>query len=145
MLNVGDSAPDFTAQSTQGEFTLSEAGDLVVLFFFPKAGSPVCTREACSFRDSMAEFNDLDATIVGISPNDSLEKLEEFADDNGLDFPLVSDTSGSISELYDIEGAFGLYEKRVTYVVEDGRIAGVVEGMFRAKKHVEKSLEAIKS
>ncbi|MDY6779941.1 MAG: peroxiredoxin, partial [Halobacteria archaeon] len=149
MLETGDDAPDFTAETTQGDFTLSEADSPVVLFFFPKAGSKVCTKEACSFRDSMAEFNDLEATVVGISPNDSLERLGEFAEKNSLDYPLISDKEGEIAELYDLSGLLGFSQKmkRVTYVVDDGKIVKSIGGLkelFSADEHVEGSLEAVK-
>lgn len=146
MLDVGDKAPEFSAETTDGYFDLSEADDegAVVLFFFPKAGSRVCTKEACSFRDSAAEFNGLDATVVGISSNDSLDRLEEFADENSLDFRLISDTDGNISEKYDAKGVLGLYSKRVTYVIEDGEVVGRVKGMLSAEKHVDNAVEYLR-
>ncbi|XGI84434.1 peroxiredoxin [Halorutilales archaeon Cl-col2-1] len=146
MLEVGDTAPELSAETTQGRFDLSEADEegAVVLFFFPKAGSRVCTKEACSFRDSTAEFNDVDATVVGVSSNDSLERLEEFAEKNSLDFPLVSDTDGEISKKYGAKGVLGLYSKRVTYVIEDGEVVGRVKGMLSADRHVEGSIEALR-
>lgn len=145
MLDKGDVAPDFSTESTEGTVKLSELGSPVVLYFFPKAGSKVCTREACAFRDAMAEFNELDVSVVGVSPNDSLERLREFANENGLDFPLVSDRDGRISSDYEVAGLFGLYDKRVTYVVDDGVVAERVSGMFRAQKHVSESLEAVRA
>lgn len=145
MLEVGDAAPDFSVESTEGELVLSDLGSPVVLYFFPKAGSAVCTREACAFRDAMAEFNELDAAVVGVSPNDSLERLREFARENGLEFPLVSDLDGELSGKYDVGDWFGLYDERVTYVIGDGEVAGRVSGMLRAKKHVRKSLEAVRA
>lgn len=145
MLDRGDVAPDFSVESTEGRIKLSELGSPVVLYFFPKAGSAVCTREACAFRDAMAEFNELDASVVGVSPNDSLERLREFADDNGLEFPLVSDLDGRLSDDYEVAGLFDLYNKRVTYVVDDGVVTARVSGMFRAQKHVRESLEAVRA
>lgn len=147
MLSPGDTAPDFTAETTQGEFTLSEASSPAVLFFFPKAGTKVCTKEACSFRDSLAEFNGKNATVVGISTNDSLERLREFTDEHALDYPLVSDKDegGELSNKYGLSGLLGLSQKvkRATFVVDDGDVVEVVTGMFSADKHVEESLEAV--
>lgn len=145
MLNRGDSAPDFTVDSTQGEFKLSEADEPVVIFFFPKAGTKVCTKEACSFRDTLGEFNGHNATVVGISTNDSPERLREFADEHSLDYPLVSDKTGEVSDRYGLSGILGLSQKakRVTFVVDEGRVVEVVKGLFSADKHVKESLEAV--
>ncbi|MDZ7687673.1 MAG: redoxin domain-containing protein [Halobacteriales archaeon] len=147
MLSKGDTAPDFTAETTQGRFTLSEASSPVVLFFFPKAGSRVCTEEACSFRDSLAEFSGRNATVVGISTNDSLERLRDFAEEHDLDYPLASDkdTGGDLSDKYGLSGLLGLSQKakRATFVVDDGEVVEVVKGLFSSDKHVEKSLEAV--
>jgi Peroxiredoxin len=145
MLNRGDDAPDFTVETTQGEFTLSEASEPAVLFFFPKAGSKVCTKEACSFRDSLSEFSGHNATVVGISTNDGLDRLSKFADDNDLDYPLVSDKSGELSDRYGLSGFLGLSQKakRATFVIDDGKIVEVIKGLFSADKHVKRSLEAI--
>lgn len=145
MLKKGETAPDFTTESTQGRVSLSELGSPIVLYFFSKSGSTVCTREACEFRESMEDFNELDATVIGVSTNDSLEELEDFREEYGLDFPLVSDTSGEMSELYDISGLFDLYDKRVTYVIDEGVIVERVSSMLRAKKHVEESLNTVRS
>jgi len=146
MLNEGDEAPDFTVDSTQGEFTLSEAGEPVVVFFFPKAGTKVCTAEACSFRDSLDEFNGHDAAIVGVSTNDSLERLHDFADEHDLDYPLVSDKGGKVADRFGLSGLLGLSQKakRATFVVDDGEVVDVTKGLFSSDKHVEESLEAIR-
>jgi peroxiredoxin Q/BCP len=147
MLSKGDKAPDFTVETTQGSFSLSEASDPVVLFFFPKAGSRVCTKEACSFRDSLSEFTSHEATVVGISTNDSLERLHGFAEEHDLDYPLISDTDedGELSKRYGLSGLLGLSQKakRATFVVDDGEVVEVVKGLFSSDKHVDESLEAV--
>ena len=147
MLSKGDEGSDFTVETTQGTFTLSEASDPVVLFFFPKAGSRVCTKEACSFRDTLSEFTGHEATVVGISTNDSLERLHEFAEEHGLDYPLISDTDedGELSERYGLSGLLGLSQKakRATFVVNDGEVVEVVKGLLSSDKHVKESLEAV--
>ena len=145
MLSKGDEAPGFTVETTQGEFALSEQDGPVVLFFFPKAGSKVCTKEACSFRDSLDAFEGHEATVLGVSTNDSLERLRGFAEKNGLDYPLVSDKSGELSDRFGLSGLFGLSQKakRATFVVENGEVVGVTKGLFSAEKHVEESLKAI--
>jgi peroxiredoxin Q/BCP len=147
MLGKGDKAPDFTVETTQGTFTLSEASNPVVLFFFPKAGTKVCTKEACSFRDSLSEFTGHEATVVGISTNDSLERLREFAEEHDLDYPLISDTDedGELSKRYGLSGLLGLSQKakRATFVVDEGEVVEVVKGLLSSDKHVDESLEAV--
>ncbi|MFP4174375.1 MAG: peroxiredoxin [Halobacteriales archaeon] len=145
MLSRGDAAPDFTVETTRDDFTLSEQDGPVVLFFFPKAGSKVCTKEACSFRDSLDAFDGHDATVLGVSTNDSLDRLRDFADDNELDYPIASDKSGELSDRFGLSGLLGLSQKakRATFVVEDGKVVAVTKGLFSAEKHVEESLKAI--
>lgn len=98
---------------------------LTVLAFFPGAFTGVCTEEMCNFRDSMSEFNKMDTKVIGISV-DTPFALEEFAEQNELDFTLVSDTSKEISENYGVKIVMpGLeYEvsNRAVFLVKDGEI-----------------------
>ena len=103
-LAPGDIAPDFTAQTDTGTFTLSEhRGENVVLFFYPAAMTPGCTTQACDFRDSLDALNASGYIVVGIS-RDTPEVLAEFREKEGLTFTLVSDPDHSIHDAY---GAFG--------------------------------------
>lgn len=89
-------APDFTLpSSTGGEISLSDyrGSKSVVLYFYPKDDTPGCTKEACSFRDSMAEFEKLGAQVLGVS-RDSLGSHQQFAAKYQLAFPLLSDADG---------------------------------------------------
>lgn len=98
---------------------------LTVLAFFPGAFTGACTEEMCNFRDSMSDFNKVDADVVGISV-DTPFALEEFAEQNKLNFTLVSDTSREISRNYDVDTVIpGLeYEiaNRAVFLVKDGEI-----------------------
>ncbi|MFV0287353.1 MAG: peroxiredoxin [Demequina sp.] len=103
-LSIGDTAPDFTATTDQGTFTLSEQrGKHVILYFYPAAMTPGCTTEACDFRDSLDALQAKGYEVVGIS-KDSPEKLAQFREAEGLTFTLVSDPETSIQETY---GAWG--------------------------------------
>lgn len=129
-LAVGDTAPGFSLPSDAGTTTsLSDySGQRVLVYFYPRANTPGCTKEACDFRDSLAQLNDLGITVVGISP-DKVDKLAAFRDDHNLTFPLLSDTTKEVMTAY---GAFGEkknYGKivqgviRSTFVIgADGRI-----------------------
>lgn len=100
---VGESAPDFTLKDTQMQpVSLADfRGRRVVLLFFPAAFSGVCTKEMCTFRDSMAELNNLDAQVLGISV-DLPYALSEFRKANGLEFPLLSDFDRRAVEAYGV-------------------------------------------
>ena len=153
-MNIGDTAPDFTLPSTQGELTLStlaagsEKG--VIVYFYPAAMTPGCTTQACDFRDSLASLTAAGYAVVGISP-DPLEKLHEFAAKDGLPFALASDEDHAVAEAYGAWGEKSLYGKkyfgivRSTFLVApDGTIARAwpkvgVEG------HAEEVLAAVRA
>ena len=92
-LTVGDTAPDFTLPAADGStVTLSDLrGKHVVVYFYPAAGTPGCTTEACDFRDSLASLQGAGYSVVGVSP-DPVDKIAAFVEAEHLTFPLVSDT-----------------------------------------------------
>ena len=124
MLNqIGfDSAAYHDGETQRFSF---EGDGTTVLAFFPGAFTGVCTEEMCEFRDSMSDFQELDAEVIGISV-DTPFALEEFAEQNNLNFTLVSDTSKEISEQYGVKTEMpGLeYEiaTRATFIVHDGEV-----------------------
>src|SRR6266545_6823093 len=144
-LSPGDTAPPFTLPDADGkDVSLADfRGQKVVVYFYPAASTPGCTKEACDFRDSLADLNDAGLAVVGISP-DKPEKLAKFRDKEALTFPLLSDPSRNVLDDY---GAFGektMYGKktvgviRSTFVVDE---AGKVEQALynvRATGHVAK-------
>ncbi len=121
-LAEGDAAPDFRLPDADGnEVSLSDfRGKHVVVYFYPAAGTPGCTTQACDFRDNLAALNDAGFAVVGISP-DKPEKLAKFVADEGLTFPLLSDVNREV--LY----AWGTYGEKKSY----GRtIMGVIRSTF---------------
>lgn len=104
MINIGEKAPDFALHDTDKKLRkLSEfLGKKTVLAFFPGAFTSVCTKEMCVFRDSMARLNEVKAQVVGISVNDPYSN-RGFAEQNMLNFPLLSDYNREVVKLYDIE------------------------------------------
>ena len=120
---IGFEAPAYHKGETQ-RFSFNGEGT-TVLAFFPGAFTGVCTEEMCSFRDSMAEFNDLGAEVIGISV-DTPFSLEEFAEQNNLNFTLVSDTGKEIAEQYEVKTEMpGLkYEiaTRAVFVINNGEV-----------------------
>ncbi|CAB0923933.1 thioredoxin-dependent thiol peroxidase [Corynebacterium diphtheriae] len=149
-LAVGDTAPGFSLPNDTGTTTsLSDySGQRVLVFFYPRANTPGCTKEACDFRDSFAQLNDLGIAVVGISP-DKVDKLAAFRDDYALTFPLLSDATKEVMTAY---GAFGEkknYGKivqgviRSTFVIgADGRIELALYNV-RATGHVARVVKEL--
>lgn len=104
-LSPGDLAPGFALVNSDGETVRSQdfRGRNVVVYFYPAAGTPGCTTEACDFRDSLASLASSGYAVVGISP-DPPGRLAAFADEQGLAFPLLSDQDHSVAEAW---GAWG--------------------------------------
>lgn len=144
-LSPGDKAPAFTLLDDQGEkVKLSDyKGQTVILYAYPAAMTPGCTKQACDFRDNLAVLQDAGYAILGISP-DKPEKLAKFRENDALTFPLLSDPDKEVLTAY---GAFGekkLYGKVVTGVIRSTFVispTGVIEHAFynvKATGHVAK-------
>ncbi|MCW2604223.1 MAG: peroxiredoxin [Pseudonocardiales bacterium] len=117
-LGVGDPAPIFALPAADGStVALSDfAGRSVIVYFYPNAGTPGCTKQACDFRDSLAQLNVAGLDVVAISP-DPLPKLQKFAAAEGLTFPLLSDADKTVLTAYGAYGQKQLYGKAVTGVI----------------------------
>ena len=129
-IQAGDKAPDFTLPDADGTpVSLADyRGRRVIVYFYPAASTPGCTKEACDFRDNLAELDGAGIDVLGISP-DQPAKLVKFRDAERLTFPLLSDPSRSVLEAYGAYGEKTLYGKKTTGVIrstfvvdEDGRI-----------------------
>lgn len=147
MLRAGTPAPPFEGQDSRGQ-TVKLADfrgkSNVVLFFFPKSFTPVCTAEACSFRDAYQELNARDTVLVGVSL-DPAEVQRRFADQFELPFHLLSDQKGQISRDYEAIGLLGNLLKmtrRITYLIDK---EGVVRGAFRHELAAKRHLEDVRS
>lgn len=146
-LQAGDKAPDFELKARDGSpTTLSHLlqEKAVVVYFYPRNETPVCTAEACHFRDAYESFLSAGAEVVGVS-SDSEDSDAAFASKHRLPFLLVSDDDGKIAAKYGVKSKlFGLMPGRVTFVVDKG---GVVKNVFQsqlnAKKHVDEALAAL--
>lgn len=129
-LSEGITAPNFTAKDDEGNsVSLADfEGKTVVLYFYPKDDTPGCTKEACSFRDSYADYEGKDIAVLGVSRDDETSH-KAFKDKFSLPFPLIVDTDGTISQAYEVEG--GGYSKRATFVI-DGK--GVIKKVYESIK-----------
>jgi thioredoxin-dependent peroxiredoxin len=144
-LEVGDKAPAFSLPDANGN-TVSLAdfkGRKVIVYFYPAASTPGCTKEACDFRDNLHDLNDAGLDVVGISP-DKPAKLAKFRDDQKLTFPLLSDPDRKVLVAWGAYGEKTMYGKTVrgvirsTFVVDEkGKIA-VAQYNMRASGHVAK-------
>jgi peroxiredoxin Q/BCP len=112
-LTIGDKAPDFTMPATGGRtVSLKELkGKPFVLYFYPRADTPGCTKEACAFQEGLPDFSKLGVTIIGVS-KDSMKALEKFAEKYGLAFPLASDPEIKVIDSYGAWGEKSLYGKK---------------------------------
>lgn len=140
MLSVGDEAPSFRGRDQRGtEISLEallETGP-VVLYFYPKDFTRVCTKEACVFRDAHEELAEQGVTVVGVSI-DTEDAHRRFSERHGLPFHLLSDVSRRIARDYDALRWMGLIAKRVTYVIApDRRILGVFHHETSATRHLD--------
>ena len=125
-LNEGDLAPNFNLQDQNGEWHSLEdyKGQYVVLFFYPKDGTPGCTTEACSFRDNIFEFNSLDAQILGVSLDD-VDSHQEFSEKYSLPYPILADVNKNCADDYGVLGKFMMMTiaKRQSFIIgPQGRI-----------------------
>ena len=151
-VEIGQKAPDFTVMTTQGELSLSgllassRAG--VVVYFYPKASTPGCTKEACDFRDSLSSLQGAGYSVIGVSA-DSMAALERFSEKQSLTFPLASDPEHHVLEAYGAWGDKKNYGRtyvgiiRSTVVVApDGRVA-LAQYNVKATGHVARLRKAL--
>ncbi len=146
MLEPGKPAPDLVLADQDGKpFTLSSAwaDSNAVLFFYPKADTPVCTKEACAFRDAFADLKSRNAVIIGIS-RDASEAQRAFATRWELPFTLLADVDGAAHKAYDVKALFGLLPARITYVVaKGGVIRNAHSALLGSDAHVQDALRAL--
>ena len=138
-LAPGDVAPDFTLPDADGNLvSLSDLrGQRVIVYFYPAAMTPGCTKEACDFRDNLSDLNGQGIAVVGISP-DKPAKLAKFRDKEGLTFPLLSDPDHAVLEAYGAYGEKVLYGKRTVGVIRSTFVIG-------ADGTIEKAMYGVKA
>jgi peroxiredoxin Q/BCP len=150
-LTVGDKAPEFALPNEAGETVKLKdfKGRQVVLYFYPKDDTPGCTKEACSFRDSLEPIKKAGAVVLGVSL-DGRESHQKFIAKHRLPFPLLSDEDATVSKAYGVYKQKNMYGKkfwgveRSTFVIDP---AGRVKAIFRKVKvdgHVDEVLAALK-
>lgn len=148
-MKAGDTAPGFALPDEDG--TVVALDDLlargpVVLYFYPQAMTPGCTRESCHFRDLAAEFEALGAQRVGISA-DPVDKQKRFSTKHGFDFPLLSDADRTVAKAYGVRrrGPGFLPNKRMTFVIgADGVVKEIVSSELNFNLHADRALDSLR-
>ena len=148
-LQVGDSMPHFTAKDAQGNVFDSRSvigKKPLVVYFYPKDNTRICTAQACSFRDQYADFKALGAEVIGVS-RDSFASHQEFSNQYQLPFRLLSDGNGKLRKLFGVPTKFfGLIPGRVTYVInKEGIVIMVFNAASEGKLHIYKALETLRN
>ncbi len=149
MLNAGDRVPDvggITADGTSIRLADYRGRQPLVVFFYPKDNTTVCTKEACGFRDHAAEFAAAGAAVIGVSM-DSTAAHQRFIDGQRLNFPLLSDRDAAICKAFGVARLGGwLPPRRVTFVIDrDGVVQKTIASEFDAAKHVDGALAAVRA
>jgi thioredoxin-dependent peroxiredoxin len=147
-MKPGDPAPKFSLSSDDGSTIRLEdelAQGPVVLFFYPKAMTPGCTKESCHFRDLAGEFADVKARRLGISA-DSVDKQHEFSEKHGFDYPLLSDPDRTVAKAYGVKRPGPLFNKRMTFVIgQDGTLLDVIASETNMDSHADKALATLRA
>lgn len=152
MVVEGEAAPDFRLQGDDGQMhgLKDFRGKNLVLYFYPADDTPGCTREACSFRDNLARVRSLGAEVVGVS-RDDLASHAKFRAKYSLSFPLLSDASGAVTQVYGVWKQKNLYGKtymgieRTTFIIDGkGRVAKVFPRV-KVDGHTDEVLAALKA
>jgi thioredoxin-dependent peroxiredoxin len=143
MIEPGAPAADFTMPNQDGEpVTLSELrGRHVALYFYPKADTPGCTKQACGVRDRAAEYEAAGAVVLGVSP-DSVADLRAFADKHGLPFTLLSDEGAEMAKLY---GVWSGRMERTTFLIDPDGVVSRVFPKVKPDEHDDLVLGALAS
>ncbi|QJU54387.1 thioredoxin-dependent thiol peroxidase [Herbiconiux sp. KACC 21604] len=142
-IQAGDTAPEFTLVDEDGvSRSLADyRGQRVILYFYPEAGTPGCTTEACDFRDNLNSLKSAGYTVLGVS-RDKPAKLRGFVDEQNLNFTLLSDPDSAVHELYSAWGEKSLYGKTVvgvirsTFVIDEQGVVTLALYNVKATGHV---------
>ena len=146
-LAVGDLAPEFELEDYRGDWVrLSELrGAPVIVFFYPRASSPGCTVEACTFRDRYETFSEAGVTVLGVSV-DSPRAQARLVARHQLPFRLLTDRGNKVAAAWGVPRTFGFIRGRTTFLLDgDGRVVSAFTGQFRPVTHVTAMLAAVEA
>ena len=148
MIQEGQPAPPFTLNDASGKpwsLDALRAGGPVVVFFYPRDESPICTREVCSFRDAHQDFAETGAAVVGISSDDEASH-DAFARKERLNYLLLSDPGGKVRKAYGIPKTLGVVDGRATFVIDrSGVVRMAYAAQLVAEGHTKRALETVRA
>ena len=151
MIEPGQQAPGFTLPDQDGEpVSLDDLrGQVVVLYFYPKADTPGCTTQACGVRDHLPQYEGSGAVVLGVSP-DPLKKVKKFHDKQGLNFTLLADEDHAVCEAFGVWAEKSMYGRtywgalRATFVIDADGVVRHVIPKVKPATHDEQVLAALK-
>lgn len=146
-MEIGNRVPNAMVRTETGaEHNLDALrnNQVTVLFFYPKDESPICTIEACSFRDAYQDFATAQAVVIGVS-SDSADSHQSFRTNHDLPYTLIADEGGALRKAFGVPKRLGFLEGRVTYVIDrDGIIRHIFNAPFSAAPHVAEALTVVR-
>ena len=144
MPEIGQIAPDFIGVTDDAtELQLANMkGNIVILYFYPRAYTPGCTKEACSFRDNMIRLVGMGVKVIGVS-TDSVKRQAGFKAKHGLEFPLIADDDKEIVKLYGVQQAMVGTAKRVTFLIDRDGVIRHIWPKVKVAGHVDEIIEKI--
>ncbi len=145
-LEIGDEVPHFVLKDQQGnDFDIKDyvGKEKLVIYFYPKDESSGCTKQACAFRDSFADYTDAGAIVVGINSG-SVQSHQSFAQNHRLPFTLLSDPDDKVLRAFGVKNVLFLTGRETFVVGLDGRIAFKYRALMNADQHNDKVLEFLK-
>lgn len=147
-IKNGDFLPEIVLPDQTGRWVdvkKETAGKNLVIYFYPKDDTPGCTRQACSFRDQYADFEDAGAVVIGISAQ-SPESHRNFAEKHHLAFTLLSDMDNQTRKQFGVPSdLFGLIPGRVTYIADkNGKVVHIFNSQIQVSKHVEEAIKILR-
>lgn len=152
MISIGQKAPDFSLKIDDGDdFKLSDhLGKKIVVYFYPKDDTPGCTTEACDFRESISQFNQLNCKIIGIS-RDSVATHKKFKEKYSLNFPLGSDEDGTVCQMYGTWAEKSMFGKkylgvnRTTFLIDEQGNVSHIWKKVSVSSHIKDILDVLTS
>ena len=148
MLNKGESIPDICLEDQDEKMVSLSAmiGRPLVIYFYPKDNTKVCTAQACGFRDHYEQFQQAGAEVIGIS-RDSAESHKHVANKRNLPFLLLSDPRREAHKAFKVPSSlFGLLPGRVTFVIDkEGKVVHTFRADFSAEKHIKEALKVVRN
>lgn len=142
-IKIGDNCPTFELKNQRGELIKSTnliGEKKLLVYFYPKDGTPGCTKQACSFRDEYEQFQSYNCEVIGIS-SDSPSSHEKFAQFHHLNFNVLADDKKEVRKLFGVPKFLRLLDGRVTYLFnEEGVLIWKFNGLFNATKHISEAI-----